>query len=149
MAYDGNTFGSNVDNFNERKLHAKVVDQIQNAPTFYSRVQSKGEPMEGKTMDYTVDVVADTQGEFFVGLETLNSSYVETTITLSYAHTAFTQPKVGKMLDDFANVGSTATINLDVFKYKKAASEAMQRLGSAIYADGTANRPNGLGIIVE
>lgn len=148
MAYDGIQYGSNVDNFNERKLHAKVVDQIQNAPTLYSRVQSKGEPMEGKTMDYTLDVVADTQGEFFTGLETLNSSYVNTTITMSYAHTAFTQPKVGKMLDDFANVGSTATINLDVFKYQKAASEAVQRLGSAIYANGTANRPNGLGIIV-
>lgn len=148
MSFDGIQFGNNVDNFNERKLHAKVVDQIQNAPTFYSRVQSKGEPMEGKTMDYTVDVVADTQGEFFVGLETLNSSYVNTTITLSYAHTAFTQPKVGKMLDDFANVGATATINLDVFKYEKAAAEAIQRLGSAIYADGSANRPNGLGLIV-
>lgn len=149
MAYDGIQYGSNVDNFNERKLHAKVVDQIQNAPTMYSRVQSKGTPMEGKTMDYTIDVVADTQGEFFTGLETLNSSYVQTTITLSYAHTAFTQPKVGKMLDDFANVGSTATINLDVFKYEKAAAEAIQRLGSAIYADGTANRPNGFGIIVS
>ena len=149
MAYDGAIFGSNVDNFNERKLHAKVIDQIQNAPTFYSRVQSKGEPMEGKTMDYTVDVVADTQGEFFVGLETLNATYVQTTITMSYAHTAFTQPKVGKMLDDFANVGSTATINLDVFKYEKAAAEAIQRLGSAIYADGTANRPDGLAIIVD
>lgn len=148
-AFDGNQYGTNVDNFNERKLHGKVVDQIQNAPTFYSRVQSKGEPMEGKTMDYTVDVVADTQGEFFTGLETLNSSYVNTTIVLSYAHTAFTQPKVGKMLDDFANVGATATINLDVFKYEKAAAEAIQRLGSAIYADGTANRPNGLGIIVS
>lgn len=148
MTPDGIQYGSNVDNFNERKLHAKVVDQIMDAPTLYSRIQSKGSPMEGKTMDYTIDIVADTQGEFFVGLETLNSSYVSTTIVLSYAHTAFTQPKVGKMLDDFANVGSTATINLDIFKYEKAASEAMQRLGSAIYADGTANRPNGLGIIV-
>lgn len=125
------------------------MDQIQNAPTFYSRVQSKGEPMEGKTMDWTVDVVADTQGEFFTGLETLNSTYVNTTIVLSYAQTAFTQPKIGKMLDDFANVGATATINLDVFKYEKAAAEAMQKLGTAIYADGTANRPDGLGIIVD
>lgn len=149
MAYDGNQYGSNVDNFNERKLHAKVVDQIQNAPTLYSRVQSKGEPMEGKTMDYTVDVVADTQGEFFTGLETLNSSAVNTTIVLSYAHTAFTQPKVGVMLEEFANQGSTATINLDVFKYEKAAAEALQKLGTAIYADGTSNRPNGLGIIVD
>ena len=148
MAYDGIQFGNRVENFNERKLHAKVVDNILNAPTFYSRVLSKGSQMEGKTMDYTVDILADTQGEFFTGLETLNSSATNTTISLSYAHTAFTQPKVGIMLEDFANVGSTATINLDVFKYEKAAAEALQRLGSAVYADGTANRPNGLGIIV-
>lgn len=148
MAYQGAQFGSNVENFNNRKLHAKVVDNILNAPTFYSRVQSKGTPMEGKTMDYTVDVVSDDQGEFFVGLETLNSDYVETTIPLSYSQTAFTQPKVGMMLDDFANTGSSAIINLDVFKYEKAAAQAQQRLGTAIYADGTANRPNGLGIIV-
>ena len=148
MAYDGATFGSNVDNFNERKLHGKVVDQILNAPTLFSRLMSKGEPMEGKTMDWTVDVVSDTQGEFFVGLETLNSSAVNSTIVLSYAQTAFTQPKVGVMLEEFANTGSTATINLNVFKYEKAAAQAMQKLGSAAYADGSANRPNGLGIIV-
>ena len=148
MAYDGAPQGSNVDNFNERKLHAKVVDQILNAPTFYSRLMSKGERMEGKTMDYTVDVVSDTQGEFFVGLENLNSSAVNSTILLSYAQTAFTQPKVGVMLEDFANTGSTATINLDVFKYEKAAAQAMQKLGAASYGSGTANQPNGLGIIV-
>lgn len=148
MAYDGIQFGNRVDNFTERKLHAKVVDNILNAPTYYSRLMGQGQPMEGKTMDYTVDVVSDTQGEFFVGLETLNSSATNTTIVLSYAHTAFTQPKVGIMLESFANTGATATINLDVFKYEKAAAEALQKLGSAVYADGSANRPNGLGIIV-
>lgn len=148
MAYDGIQYGSRVDNFTERKLHAKVVDNILNAPTFYSRVLSKGSPFVGKTMDFTVDVISDTQGEFFVGLETLNSTAVNSTITLSYAHTAFTQPKVGIMVDSFANAGDTGTIALDVFKYEKAAAEALQKLGSAIYADGTGNRPNGLGIVV-
>lgn len=148
MAYDGAAFGSNVDNFNDRKLHAKVVDQIQNAPTLYSRTQSKGQQFQGKTMDFTVDVVADTQGEFFVGLEPLNSEYMNTTIVLSYAQTNFTQPKVGKMVDDFANVGSLATIDLNMFKYQKAGAQAMQKLGTSIYANGTSNQPNGLGIIV-
>jgi hypothetical protein len=149
MSYDGVQYGNRVDTFNERKLHGKVVDQILNAPTLYSRVLSKGSPFVGKTMDWTVDVVSDTQGEFFVGLETLNSSAVNSTISLSYAHTAFTQPKVGIMLESFANTGDTATIDLDVFKYEKAAEEALQKLGSAIYADGTANRPNGFGLIVD
>jgi hypothetical protein len=148
MAYDGIQFGQRVDGFTERKLHAKVVDNILNAPTYFSRIVSAGKPFLGKTEDVTVDIVSDTQGEFYTGLETLNSSAANTTITLSYAHTAFTQPEVSIMLESFANAGETGTISLEAFKYAKAAAETLQRFGSAIYADGTANRPNGLGNIV-
>lgn len=108
----------------------------------------KGKPFVGKTMDVAVKISQDTQGEFFVGLETLNSAAANTTVTLSYAHTAFTQPKVSVMLESFANAGATQTIPLDAYKYEEAAAEALYKYGSTIYADGTANRPNGLGNIV-
>jgi hypothetical protein len=149
MAYDGIQFGARVDGFTERKLHAKVVDQILNSPTYFARLMGMGKPFMGKTEDVTVDVVSDTQGEWFIGLETLNSAAVNSTITLSYAHTAFTQPKVSIMLESFANTGATGTIPLDAFKYEKAAAEALQRLGTAAYGSGTANQPNGLGNIVD
>lgn len=148
MAYDGIQYGQRIDGTTERRLHAKVVDNVLSAPTYFSRILGAGKPFMGKTEDVTVDVVQDTQGEYFIGLETLNSSAATTTITLSYAHTAFTQPKVSIMLESFANTGEKATIPLDAFKYEKAAAEALQRFGSAIYADGTAMRPNGLGNIV-
>lgn len=148
MAYDGIQFDQNVDGFTERKLRAKVVDNILNAPVYYSRLLSKGVPFQGKTEDITTDIVSDTQGEFFTGLETLNSSAVSTTITLSYAQTAFTQPHVSVMLDSFANAGQSGTIPLDAFKYSKAAAESLQRLGTAAYGVGIANQPNGLGNIV-
>ena len=148
MAYDGIAYGNRVDNFTERKLHAKVVDQVLSTPTYWSRVMGKGKPFVGKTMDVAVKISQDTQGEFFVGLETLNSAAVNTTIALSYAQTAFTQPKVSVMLESFANTGSAATIPLDAYKYEEAAAEVLYRYGSTIYADGTANRPNGLGNIV-
>lgn len=147
-AYDGIQFDNNVDGFTERRLRAKVVDNILNAPVYYSRLLSKGVPFVGKTEDVTVDVVSDTQGQFFTGLETLSASPVTTTITLSYAQTAFTQPQVSVMVDSFANAGQKGTIPLDAFKYQKAASQAVQALGSAIYGTGTANQPDGLGIIV-
>jgi len=149
MAYDGIAYGARIDTTTERKLHAKVVDQILSAPTYFSRILGQGKPFLGKTEDITVDIVSDTQGEFFIGLETLNSAAVSTTITLSYAHTAFTQPKVSIMLESFANMGQAGTISLDAFKYAKAAAETLQRFGTAIYADGTANRPNGLGLLVD
>ncbi len=149
VSYDGIQYNGRVADFNQRKLHAKVVDNILTAPTFFSRQLGMGQPFDGKRMDWTVDVVSDTQGEFFVGLETLNSSATNTTIPLAYAQTAFSQPKVGIMLDSFANTGSLASIDLDAFKYEKAAAQALVALGAAVYADGTANRPNGLGLIVD
>ena len=148
-SYDGNSFSGNVSDFNLPKLHAKVVDNVLTAPTLFSRVMGMGSPFTGSTMNWTVDVTSDTQGQFYVGLESLNSTAVTTTIPLAFAQTAFSQPKVGVMLESFANTGEGAIIDLDVFKYEKAGAEAMQKLGATIYSDGTANRPNGLGIIVD
>jgi hypothetical protein len=149
MAYDGIQYGNRVDNFTERKLYAKVVDNVLNAPTYSARLMGRGKPFLGKTEDVTVDVTSDTQGEWFVGMETLNSSAVNTTVTLSYAHTAMTQPKVSVMTESFANAGQTGTIPLDTFKYEKAAAEASQKVGSAVYSTGSSNQCLGLEAIVD
>ena len=148
MAYDGIQYGSRVGDFNYPKLYAKVVDNVLGAPIYASRLMGMGKPFEGKTMDFVADVVSDTQGEFFTGLETLNSAAVASTITLSYAHTAFTQPQVSVMVESFANTGSQAVINLDEFKFDKAAAQAQQAMGAAFFGSGVANQPNGLGNIV-
>jgi len=153
MAYsytpDGIQFSARVDGTTQRALHAKVVDNILGAPTYFSRLLSMGKPFLGKTEDVTVDVVSDTQGEFFVGLETLNSAAVNSTVTLSYAQTAFTQPEVSIMLESFANTGVAGVIPLAAFKHEKAAAEVLQRFGTSVYSDGTANQPLGLGAIVD
>jgi hypothetical protein len=149
MAYDGIQYGNRVDNFTERKLYAKVVDNVLNYVTYASRIMGQGKPFNGKTEDVTIDVVSDTSGQFFTGVEELNSAASNTTITLSYAQTAFTQPKVSIMTESFANAGPMGTINLDVFKYEKAIAQAQQQLGASIYADGTGNAPLGLAAIVN
>lgn len=146
---DGIPNSNRVDGTTQRKLYTKVVDNVLNSATLYSRWVSAGKPFEGKTVDVTYDVTADTTGQFFTGLETLNSTATNTTATGSYAHTAFTQPVVSIMLESFANVGSLGVINLDTFKYEKAGAQAFQALGSAIYGTGTANQPLGLAAIVD
>jgi hypothetical protein len=147
--YDGIQNTNRVDGTTQRQLYTKVVDQVLNSPTYYARLVSQGEPFEGKTEDITYDVAADTQGQYFTSLETLNSSAVNTTATGSYAQTAYTQPVVSIMLESFANVGSLGIINLDTFKYEKAAAQANQSLGSAIYGTGTAMQPLGLTAIID
>ncbi|TVL99572.1 MAG: hypothetical protein CV087_17590 [Candidatus Brocadia sp. WS118] len=148
MAYDGAVFGSRVDNFTYQKIYAKVVDNILSSPTLVSRFMGKAKPFVGKTMDFTVDVTSDTQGQWFNGLETLDAAAVTTTIPLSYAQTNFEQPKVSVMVESFANSGEQQAIPLDVFKYEKAMAQALQALGTAVYGSGTANQMNGLGNIV-
>lgn len=148
MAYDGASFGPRVDNFTYQKIYAKVVDNILNSPTLVSRFMGKAKPFVGKTMDFTVDVTADTQGQWFNGLETLDASATNTTIPLSFAQTNFEQPKVSIMVESFANAGQQQAIPLDVYKYEKAMAEALQALGRAMYGTGVANQMNGLGNIV-
>ena len=149
MASDGITVSNRLDNTTERKLHGKVVDNILTGPTYMSRLMGRGKPFEGKTQDFTVDIEKSTQFEWFTGLENLNSSAEDTTILLSYAHTAGTQPKVGIMLESFANAGQLGTIPLDAYNFEKAGQEALRNVASAAYGVGTGDQPNGLQAIVD
>jgi len=149
MAYDGIQFGNRVDTLTQRKLYAKVVDNILNSATLGSKLMSAGEEFMGKTADYTVKVVDSQQGQFVAGLESLNSAASDTTVTLSFAHTAFMQPIIFAMTEAFANAGSTGVINLQAFKMDEAAGEAKNRIGRAIYGTGSGNQPLGLGALVD
>lgn len=149
FASDGIAVPTRVDVLGNRQLYTKVVDQILNFPSLYSRLVSQGSEFQGKSEDVTYDILADTQGQFFTSLETLSNSAVSTAVTGSFTHTAYTQPIVSIMLESFANVGSLGIINLDTYKYEKAAATAMTTLGSAIYGLGTANQPLGLTAIVD
>ena len=144
MAYDGAQFSARVDQTTQRELYTKVVDQVLNASSYASRLMGGGLEFEGKTMDFTLDVTADAHGQWVTGLETLNSAATSTTVTTSYAQTAFTLDVVSIMLESFANVGSLGIINLDTYKYEKAAAQALQTIGQAVYGMGTANQMHGL-----
>lgn len=149
MSYDGIQYTNRVDATTQRRLNAKVVDNILNSRTFASRTLGLGKPMFGKTEDYAVKITDSSAGEFFTGMETLASSATDTLVTLSYAHTAFQQPIVSVMVDSFANAGPEGIINLDRYKYEEGIAEAVQKWGSAIYGTGSANQPLGLGAIVD
>lgn len=149
MAYDGIQFGGRVDNFGNRNLHRKVVDNVLSSRTYMSRLMGMGRRFEGKTMDFTVKVTDSGLGEFFTGLETLNTSASDTTITLSYAQTAFTQPVVSIMLESFANADQYGIISLDKYKMEEAMGEATQKLGTALYGTGIGNQPLGLEALVD
>jgi len=141
---DGITLTNRVDNTTERNLYKKVVDNVLVATTYMSRCMGMGEAFSGKRMDYTVTVTEDAQFQWITGLEDLNSSAVDNTIELQYTRTMGVQPKVQIDLETFANDGELGTIPLNAFKYKEAAAVVTQKLSTAIFGAGTANKPNGL-----
>lgn len=146
---DGNSVHNRVESKTNRTLNAKVVDTILTAPTYFSRLMSKAKKFKGAVMDFTVKYRQSSQFEWFTGLEDLNSAAEDNEITLSFSHTAGTQPKVGIMLESFANAGPEGVIPLDAYKYEENALEAAQAVAVAAYGTGSGDQPNGLQAIVD
>ena len=141
---DGIAPNSRIDPTTDRKLRAKVVDNVLNARTYMSRQMGMGKPLSGKTFDIPIKVTDSGLGSFYSGLETLSSSASDTLIELSYAQTAFEQPIVSIMLESFANSGAEQVVDLDAYKIEEAVAEAIQRLGTAMYGTGSGKQPLGL-----
>lgn len=146
---DGINPSNRVEGKTLRTLNSKVVDTILTAPTYFSRLMSKAKKFTGVVYDITVKYQQSSQFEWFTGLEDLNSSAEDSEITLSFAHTAGTQPKVGIMLESFANAGPEGVIPLDAYKYEESALEAAQAVAVAAYGTGAGDQPNGLQALVD
>jgi len=146
---DGIAITNRVDGKTLRDLNNKVIDTVLNGPTYISRQMRKARKFSGSIKDFTIKYQASSQFEWFVGIETFNASAEDNEITLSYAHTGGTQPKVSIMLESFANAGEKGVIPLDAYKFQEAGVEVTQNVASAIYGDGSANKPNGLQSIVD
>ena len=144
MAYDGIQHSNRVDNFTDRDLANKVVDNVLISPTMASRTLGMGKSFSGKTKDITITHSKDSQFQWLGGgSEELNSAAVNNTITLSYGRTMGTQPKAQIDYEDFANDGDAGVIDLEAFKYKEAASVVSQEIGTAIFGAGVSDMPNG------
>ena len=146
---DGIAVTNRVEGKTLRHLNAKVVDTILTSPTYFSRLMSKAKKFSGAVMDITVKFQQSSQFEWFTGLEDLNSAAEDNEITLSFAHTGGTQPKVGIMLESFANAGPEGVIPLDAYKYEEAALETVDNVADAAYGTGAGDTPNGLEAFVD
>lgn len=145
MAYDGIQVSNRVENFTDRDLYRKVVDNVLVATTLASRVLSMGKGFSGKTKDFTITHSRDNQFRWLSGGgEELSASAVNNTISLSFGRTMGVQPKAMIDFEDFANDGDANVIDLESFKYKEAAAVVTQEIGDVIYDAGTGDQPEGL-----
>lgn len=144
VSYDGISLSNRVENFSDRDLYRKVVDNVLVATTMGSRVFSMGKSFSGKYKTFTITHSRDNQFRWLSGGgEELPSSATNNTIELNFARTMGVQPKVQIDFEDFANDGDNGVIDLESFKYKEAAAVVTQELGSVIYDAGTGDQPEG------
>jgi len=109
----------------------------------------QGQKFNGSIHDVTVKISNGDQGEFFSSIEPLSLSATDTTLTLSYAHTAYAIPIVIPFTEALANAGGGQTINLSAFKKEEAGAEAVNDLGTAAYGLGAGDQPLGLGALID
>ena len=147
MAYDGATYSNNVGNFGNRKLHAKVIDNVLNFPAYYARLLSAAKPFPGVTYDYNAKILNSNQAETFIGLQNLNSAASDNNIILSYAQANAEIPVVIPLVDAIANSESVDAIPLNAYKYEEAQMELITFMGNLLYS-GT-NGWNGLDKVVD
>ena len=143
--YDGIALSNRVENFSNRDLYRKVIDNVLVATTFGSRVFSMGKSFSGKYKTFTVTHSKDSQFRWLGGGgEELSASAVNNTIELNYARVMGVQPKAMIDFEDFANDGDAGVIDLESFKYKEAAAVVTQELGDVIFDAGVGDQPEGL-----
>ena len=143
MSLDG------VQHFSTPREAAMIVDSILDSTTFASRAMKLGKPFNKQTVLKTLKISRTSQGQFFRGLTTLNSSAVDTTLQIEFSHNLYTHPIVDVMDESFARATNDSTIDEAKFRYEEAVEETIQDLSASFYGTGAGDRPLGLGAIVD
>ena len=142
--YDGVSLSGRTENFSNRTLYNKVIDNALSATTMGSRVFSMGKGFVGKYKTYTIKVARDNQFRWLSGGgEELPAAAANNTIELNFGRTFGIQPKVQIDFEDFVNDGDAGIVDLEAYKYADAASEVTTQLGAVVYGAGTGDQPHG------
>lgn len=117
---------SNVDNF--------LTD---NFLTF--RLMGTGEAWEGTTINQPIKIAKNNQGRSFSGLDNHNTGTVETRQSLQWDLRAYNIPIAIPGLDKVVNKGEAAILNLVKQEVASTFTDALDDVGTMLYADGTGN----------
>jgi len=152
---DGLTYGNRVNHFSTSRAAAAVVDAYLNSATLASRLMYSAKPFavsgrgEMPTLIQDVKISGRSQGQWFVGLEQLNSAAEDVTIQMEFNHNAYSMPVVDVMLEAFAREGAGEDVDFAAFNYEDALDQVVQDMSDAIYGIGTGDQILGLEGIVD
>ena len=133
------TFTNRVTTITQDTIIPKVVDTILGDNWITYRVLANAEKWRGTTMDKPLKVTKSTLGGSFSGLDTHNTSTVETRVLMSYDVRGYEMPVAIPGIERAVNRTEGQVLNLVRTEVESAQEDALDDIGTMLYADGTGN----------
>lgn len=133
------TFGNRVTTITQNTILPKVFDTILGDNWITFRVVSNGLKWSGHTLDRPLKVTKSTLGGSFSGLDTHSTSTVDTRVLMSYDPRGYEMPIAIPGMEKAVNRTEAEVINLVRVETESAQEDALDDIGTMLYADGTGN----------
>lgn len=133
------TFTDRVKTITQDTILPKVVDTILGDNFITFRVLSNAKRWSGETLKKPIKFVASTLGGSFSGLDTHSTSTVETRVMMSYDVRGYEMPVAIPGMEKAVNRTEAQVLNLVRVEVESAQEDALDDIGTMLYADGTGN----------
>src|SRR3990167_8766636 len=133
------TFTNRVTTITQNTIIPKVVDTILGDNWITFRILSNAKAWSGVTLDKPIKYQKSTLGGSFSGLDTHSTSTVETRVLISFDPRGYEMPVAIPGIEKAVNRTEAEVINLVKVEVESAQEDALDDIGTMLYADGTGN----------
>jgi len=133
------TFGNRVTTITQNTILPKAIDTILGDNWITYRIISAAKKWSGVTLDRPVKVSKSTLGGSFSGLDTHSTATSDTRITMSFDPRGYEMPIAIPGMEKAVNRTEAEVINLVRIEVESAQEDALDDVGTMLYADGTGN----------
>ena len=133
------TFTERVLSITRDTLLPVAVDTILGDNWITFRILSNAQAWSGATLKRAIKVSKSTLGGSFSGLDTHSTSTVETRIRMSYDPRGYEMPIAIPGIEKAVNKTEAQVIDLVRIEVESAQEDALDSIGTMLYADGTGN----------
>jgi len=133
------TFGTRLTTITQDEMLPTAVDTILGDNWISFRILSNAKKWSGVTLDRPIKVTKSTLGGSFSGLDTFSTATVNTRVEMSYDVRGYEMPVSIPGFEKAVNRTPAEVINLVKIEVESATQDALDDIGTMLYADGTGN----------
>lgn len=133
------TFTNRIKTITQDTILPKVFDTVLGDNFITFRIIGNAKKWSGETLKRPVKVTSSTLGGSFSGLDTHNTSTVDTRILMEFDPRGYTIPIAIPGIEKAVNRTEAQVLNLVRVETESAQQDMLDGIGTILYADGTGN----------